>query len=259
ATNHALCSAVMLARRCCVVLLLILGWQRGGTVEDRRPDLTDQELFWGADQYDFAIVLPASGLECFWHFAHKGERFYLNFMVVQWVTGVANDRYLSVIVNAPNGRIIDSVDDGKGQIAFNADETGFYQMCFSNFHNRFGSMQIFMNFGVYYEESEDVKRQKEEEEIKKEEDRKHLNDTLTTIEDSSIRVQAYVFHMWRYYNFERMRRAADYYLLQYNSSYITTWSAVQSFVIIMAGYLQLFFLKKLFDVKTTTETDKPRC
>lgn len=45
------------------------------------PDLTDQELFWGADQYDFSVMLRAEGLECFWHFAHRGERFYLNFMV----------------------------------------------------------------------------------------------------------------------------------------------------------------------------------
>uniref|UniRef100_A0A669CGZ0 Transmembrane p24 trafficking protein 6 n=1 Tax=Oreochromis niloticus TaxID=8128 RepID=A0A669CGZ0_ORENI len=59
------------------------------------PNVTDQELFWRSDQYDFAIVLPAAGLEFFWHFAHGGERFYLNFMV-QWVMGVGHDRHLSV-------------------------------------------------------------------------------------------------------------------------------------------------------------------
>ncbi|KAJ4921856.1 hypothetical protein JOQ06_021679 [Pogonophryne albipinna] len=42
--------------------------------------MTDQELFWGTDQYDFSVVVPAAGLECFWHFAHRGERFYLSFM-----------------------------------------------------------------------------------------------------------------------------------------------------------------------------------
>ncbi|XP_066504526.1 transmembrane emp24 domain-containing protein 6-like [Hoplias malabaricus] len=244
----------MLARNFNAVLLLML-WQSCKAVKDLRPDVTDQELFWGAEQYDFSIVVLASGLECFWHFAHRGEHFYLDFMV-QWVTGVANDRHLSVIVNAPSGLVVGSVDDAKGQIAFNAEETGFYQMCFSNFHNRFGSMQIFLNFGVYYEGSQDMKQ---EEEIKKEEEKKHLNNTLTSIEESSSHVQAFVFHMWRYYNFERMRRGADYYLLLSNSHYISTWSAVQSLIIIMAGYLQLFFLKKLFHTKPTTETEKPRC
>ncbi|XP_007234393.2 transmembrane emp24 domain-containing protein 6 [Astyanax mexicanus] len=248
----------MLGKACSAVLLLMLGWHCAGAVKDLRPDITDQELFWGADQYDFAIVLPAAGLDCFWHFAHLGEHFYLHFMV-QWVTGVAVDRHLSVIVNAPSGLVVGSVDDARGEIAFTTKETGFYQMCFSNFHNRFGSMQIFLNFGVYYEDSGDVRNQKEKEEIKKEEEKKELNSTLTTIEISSVRVQAHVFHMWRFYNFERMRRGTDYYLLQSNGNYISTWSTVQSFVIVMAGYLQLFFLKKLFETKPTTETDKPRC
>lgn len=64
------------------LLLLILGWDCGKAMKDLHLEATDQEVFWGADQYDFAIVLPASGLECFWHFAHQGEHFYLNFMVI---------------------------------------------------------------------------------------------------------------------------------------------------------------------------------
>ena len=64
----------------CAVLLVLPG-QAGG--EEPFPNPSDQSLFWGADQYDFSIVVPAAGLECFWHFAHHGERFYLTFMVSQ--------------------------------------------------------------------------------------------------------------------------------------------------------------------------------
>lgn len=64
-----------------LVLLLALGRGSGGPVKDPQPGLSDQDLFWGADQYDFAIVLRASGLECFWHLAHQGEQFYFNYMV----------------------------------------------------------------------------------------------------------------------------------------------------------------------------------
>lgn len=160
-------------------------------------------------------------------------------------------------------------------------------MCFSNFHNRFGSMQISLNFGVYYQDSGNSKKDDNDEQ---------LNSTLNTIDVryimipqlqyltnkinqlcrmlrlwanietcwmsvqvSSNRLQSSVFHMWRYYSIERMRRTTDYYLLQYNSSYISTWSAALSLVIILAGYLQLFFLKRLFNTKQTTETEKPSC
>ncbi|XP_042610248.1 transmembrane emp24 domain-containing protein 6-like [Cyprinus carpio] len=234
-----------------VWLLLLFGLSNSGALKDPHPELSDQELFWGADQYDFSIMLHAGDLQCYWHFAHFGERFYLNFMV-QLVTGVALDRHLSVTVNAPSGLIVGKIDNSSGQIAFSVKETGFYQMCFSNFHNRFGSMQAFLNFGVYYE------GQKEEEKKKKEEYMKQINSTLSFIEESSSRLQRFVFHMWRHYNYERMRRGTDFYLLQSNSNYVNIWSAVQSLLIITAGYLQLYCLKRLFNTKPA-EGDKPRC
>ncbi|XP_064192897.1 transmembrane emp24 domain-containing protein 6-like [Anguilla rostrata] len=241
---------------CCTVFLLLLGKGGLGQTTRVRAMPGDQELLWGSDQYDFAIVLPASGLECFWHFAHYGEHFYLTYMV-QWATGVANARHLSVTVNSPDGHLVATTDDATGQINFKTEETGFYQMCLNNFHNRFGSMQVFLNFGVYYSEADEAQKQKEKK--KKEEASKNLNDTLYTIEDSANKLQGYTFHMWRFYNFARMRKGADYYLLLSNYNYVNWWSAVQSIVIIAAGYLQLFFLKRLFHTKTNTETNKPRC
>ncbi|XP_063052323.1 transmembrane emp24 domain-containing protein 6-like [Engraulis encrasicolus] len=252
---------MMLWRALALVLVLVLVFGHGaggGKVADPQPGISDQDLWWGADQYDFAIVLRAAGLECFWHMAHKGEQFYLNYMV-QWVTGVANDRHLAVTVNSPKGLLVGEAHEATGEIKFEAEETGFYQMCLSNFHNRFGSMQIFLNFGVYYEGLEETQKQKEEEEAKRKEDMKELNSTISTMEDSSVRLQSFVFHMWRHYNFARMRRGTDYYLLMSNSAYVTYWSAAQSAVILLSGYLQLLFLKRLFNTKPTTETEKPRC
>lgn len=54
--------------------------------------------------------------------------------------------------------------------------TGFYQLCLNNQQNHFGFMQVYLNFGVYYEAFEPDKKQPEE--------RKELNDTLEAIEVS---------------------------------------------------------------------------
>ncbi|KAL7403060.1 hypothetical protein ABVT39_023786 [Epinephelus coioides] len=240
------------------LILVFWGPVHGGPQTNLHPNITDQELFWGSDQYDFSVVLPAAGLECFWHFAHRGERFYLHFMV-QWVTGVGHDRHLSVTVNAPGGLIVSNVDDAKGQINFEAEETGFYQMCLSNFHNRFGTMQVFLSFGVYYDGFKDPSERKEEEKKKKEEVSKDLNNTLSVIQDATHKVENYVFHMFRYYSFGRMRKSADYFLLLSNSQYITWWSVALSLLIVTSGYLQLLFLKRLFITKTCAEEEKPRC
>ncbi|KAK9952738.1 hypothetical protein ABG768_018545 [Culter alburnus] len=100
-------------------------------------------------------------------------------------------------------------------------------MCFSNFHSRFGIMQVFLNFGVYYEGQENIEKQKGRRQEKKEEDMKQMNSSLSFTELSSIRLQKFVFLMWRHYNYERMRRGADFYLLQSNSTYVNIWTAVQ--------------------------------
>lgn len=51
---------------------------------------------------------------------------------------------------------------------------GFYQMCLTNAHNSFGSMQVFLNFGVYYKGAGDT--------TKTEDGRGNITDTLSQIE-----------------------------------------------------------------------------
>lgn len=47
----------------------------------------------------------------------------------------------------------------------------------------------------------------------------------------------------------RMREARDYALIKDNESYVGTWSLVQIFVIIITTSVQVYFVRKLFDVK----------
>ncbi|PWA19903.1 hypothetical protein CCH79_00016594 [Gambusia affinis] len=217
-----------------LIVLCFWGFSHCGLQTKPGSSRTDQELFWGADQYDFSVVLPAAATECFWHFAHHGEKFYLSFLV-QWVTGVGLHRDLSVTVNAPSSLLISTADDTKGQINFEVKETGIsdyccchlqqlhiytffstLNMCLSNFHNRFSTMQA-----------------------------------------ATSKVERDVFHMFRYYSFSRMRKSADHFLLLSNSQYITWWSMALSLLIVTSGYLQLLFLKSLFVSKA--EAEKPRC
>lgn len=194
-------------------------------------------------------------------------------------------------------------------------------MCFSNFHNRLSTMQIFLSFGVYYDDRNPSNPEKEKE---REELDKDLNNTLSVIEvnvfasfdqlvsvdnmpprsslnfdsllwdvdmnlfviysrpvvfaflnlvlaslhseisilkmsfppqGSTHKVKNFVFHMFRYYSFARMKRSSDYYLLRSNSKYMTWWSVALSLLIVTSGYLQLRFLKSLF--VSRSEDTKP--
>uniref|UniRef100_A0A3Q1I8C4 GOLD domain-containing protein n=1 Tax=Anabas testudineus TaxID=64144 RepID=A0A3Q1I8C4_ANATE len=204
-------------------------------------------LFRGSDRYDFAVVVPAAGMECFWHFAHQSGSFYLTYMV-RWATGVATDQRLFVTVSSPQGDLMASRNEAVARINFQTEVTGFYRMCLGNHNNQFGSVRVFLNFGVIYEGFEESKREMEEGE-------KVLNSTLTSIQESVQKLQNQIFHMWRHYNFARMRRGKDHYLLLSNLSYVDWWSSTQTLIIILSGYLQLLVLKRLFQ----TDSSRPRC
>uniref|UniRef100_A0A8D2JCZ9 GOLD domain-containing protein n=1 Tax=Varanus komodoensis TaxID=61221 RepID=A0A8D2JCZ9_VARKO len=200
-----------------------------------------------AAQHNFAIVIPAGGIECFWQHAYPQGHFYFGYEV-QWTSGISHDRHVLATANDPSGTHLGTSQDTRGQINFQATETGFYQLCLSNRYNHFGSVQVRLNLGVFYGDF-NLKGLEEPE-------RKKLNDTLDAIQDSTTRLLVSVFHMWRYYNFARMRNAADFFLVQSNYNYVNWWSAAQSVTIVLSGVLQLYFLKRLF---TTQPTSKPRC
>ncbi|XP_046890857.1 transmembrane emp24 domain-containing protein 6-like isoform X2 [Hypomesus transpacificus] len=197
-------------------LLLLLSHDGTGQKTEAR---LEPGAFRGSDQYDFAIVVPASGRECFWHFAHQSGNFYLTYMV-QWVTGIASNHQLFATVTAPDGSLMASSSNTLGQIHFVTEVTGF----------------------------EEARKETEE-------GYRILNSTLSNIEESTKKLQGHIYQMWRLYNFARMRRGADHYLLLSNFNYVTWWSVAQSAVIVLAGFLQLFFLKRLFH----TDTKRLRC
>ncbi|XP_021075801.1 transmembrane emp24 domain-containing protein 6 [Mus pahari] len=208
----------------------------------------DQPLFRGADRNDFAIMVSPGATECFWQFADQMGYLYFSYEV-QRILGMSHDRHIVATASTPQGFLIDTSQDVRGQINFATQETGFYQLCLKNEHNRFSSIQVYLNFGVFYEGPEVDDKQSR---------RKQLNDTLDAIEDSTQRVQNQVFHMWRFYNSARMRKVADFFLLQSNYTYVNWWSTAQSLAIILSGALQLYFLKRLFTA-STSDTKKPRC
>ncbi|XP_067349995.1 transmembrane emp24 domain-containing protein 6-like [Channa argus] len=237
-------TAAMLLNALLIVLSSHCAWARKS-----EPSLGEggAGLFRGSDKYDFAIVVPAAGMECFWHFAHQSGSFYLTYMV-QWVTGMANDPRLFVTVSSPQGSLMGSKNEAVGQIHFQTEMTGFYRMCLGNHNNRFGGIRVFLNFGVIYEGFEESKRQMQEED-------KVFNSTVAGIEESVQRLQNQIFHVWRHYNFARMRKGKDHHLLLSNLNYVNWWSATQSLLIVLSGYLQLLVLKRLFH----RDSSRPRC
>nr|XP_047906448.1 transmembrane emp24 domain-containing protein 6 isoform X1 [Anser cygnoides] len=155
------------------LLLLGLPGPAGCPMTEPLSGSSDEPPFRGADRYDFAVIVTAGATECFWQFAHQSGNFFFSYEV-QRATGFANSRIILATASDPNGFQIGASQDVRGQISFPTRETGFYQLCLDNQHNHFGFMQVYLNFGVYYD-GFSVEREQPAE-------RRQLNDTLEAIE-----------------------------------------------------------------------------
>ncbi|XP_059849095.1 transmembrane emp24 domain-containing protein 6 [Hypanus sabinus] len=231
----------------CVILLLSGRCQKSESTSGS----SESVVFHGANQHDFSVIVEGGGQECLWQYAEQKGYFYFNYEV-QWVVGLQNDRTITATVNAPNGYLIDTSSETNGQINFKTEQTGFYQLCLNNFFSHFGSKQIFISFGTYYDGFDEEKETVNKVNV-------HLNDTVSAIQEATIQIQIYVFHMWRYYNFARMHKGADYFAALALNNYVYWWSFTQSVVIVLSGVSQLYFLKQLFAVRGITAGEKPRC
>ncbi|NXX85170.1 TMED6 protein, partial [Urocolius indicus] len=217
-----------------LLLLLLLG-PAGCPRTEPLSGAGTEPLFHGADRYDFAVIVPAGAVECFWQFAHQSGSFFFSYEV-QRATGIGNSRSILVTARDPNGIQLGASQHVRGQISFLTRETGSYELCLDNQQNHLGFMQVYLNFGVYYEDFNEDKQT----------EKKELNNTLEAIGGSIRKLQLRVFHTWRFYRLLRMRAAADSTLLDSNRSYVSRWSAAQSCVIVLSGLLQLHGLKRLF-------------
>jgi hypothetical protein len=56
--------------------------------------------------------------------------------------------------------------------------------------------------------------------------------------------------MFQHQSFSRAREARDYALIMDNNSYVQFWSFIQIVVIILTTTIQVYFVRKLFDIKS---------
>lgn len=60
--------------------------------------------------------------------------------------------------------------------------------------------------------------------------------------------------MLQHQHYSRSRETRDFNLLEDNNSYVVRWSIVQIFVVLTTTAVQVYFVRKLFDIKTGGRT-----
>lgn len=81
---------------------------------------------------------------------------------------------------------------------------------------------------------------------------------FSCFQNSLSSVQKSISTMFRFQANTRMEIVRDWYLVMGNMKYVGYWSIAQCVVIVTSAVAQVYFLRKLFEVKNVTPSAKPR-
>jgi hypothetical protein len=194
--------------------------------------------------YEFKIHIDAGREDCFYQFIQQSSSLYVAFQVMR-----GGDNQAGFAIRNPHGQFVmpyvwkphAEFDEASVQ------SPGYYSLCIDNTGSRFASKLVSLYVASF-------KRDEWEKYIQE------LTDAEVTVGNftNSLRnVDNNIAAMIKSLDHSRRVNSADWYLVDGNNRYVQNWSIAQCIVVIISSVVQVFFVKKLFDVKDTLK-GKPK-
>ncbi|XP_076244101.1 transmembrane emp24 domain-containing protein 5 [Calliopsis andreniformis] len=184
---------------------------------------------------DYKIHIDAGKEDCYFQYVNAGATFYVNFQVIRGGDGQAG-----FAVRNSEGVIVHPY-----QWLSNSDyqdtvkNAGYYSICIDNQFSRYASKLVNLYITVIrYDEWDKYARELSE-----------LNLSVENFTTSIINVEKNINEMLQTQHLSRSREARDLSLLLDNNFYVQTWSIAQIIVITVTTTVQVYFVRKLFEVK----------
>ncbi|KOC62562.1 Transmembrane emp24 domain-containing protein 5 [Habropoda laboriosa] len=184
---------------------------------------------------DYKVHIDAGKEDCYFQYVNAGATFYVNFQVVRGGDGKAG-----FVVRNPEGLIVHMYqwlpNSDYQEIVKNA---GYYCICINNQFSRFASKLVNLYITVIrYDEWNNYSRELEE-----------LNLSVENFTTAIINVERNINEMLQTQHLSRSKEARDLNLLLDNNFYVQTWSIAQIIAIMVTTTIQVYFVRKLFEVK----------
>jgi hypothetical protein len=184
---------------------------------------------------DYKVHIDPGKEDCYFQYVNPGATFYVSFQVLRGGDGMAG-----FAVRHPNGQIVHPY-----QWRPNADYQdqssagGYYSVCIDNQFSRFAAKLVNLYLTVIrYDQWDKFTKEVEE-----------LNLSVENFTESIKGVERNINEMLQYQHHTRGRETWDFNLLEDNNRYVQNWSVVQILVITFTTVLQVYFVRKLFDIK----------
>lgn len=144
-------------------------------------------------------------------------------------------------VRHPNGAIVHPYQwQPSSEYSDQSSTGGYYSVCVDNQFSRFAGKLVNIYITVIrYDEWDKYAKEIEELQL-------NIHNFTSTINT----VQRNINDMLQYQSHSRSREARDFALLADNNVYVQKWSLAQILVILVTTTIQVYFVRKLFDIKT---------
>ncbi|XP_012937856.1 transmembrane emp24 domain-containing protein 5 [Aplysia californica] len=195
-------------------------------------------------QHEFKVDIPGSTEDCFFQAVSEGAQMHVSFEVLK-----GGDKNVDFYVRDQNWQVME-VQNYKQSGTYNLENAraGTYAICIDNVFSRFGTKLVYI-YIVTFVMQEWVQFQMELSSL-------HLMaaNFTTSLND----VQSSVEYMKQSQAAARFHVIRDWYLVQGNNYYVFMWSLIQCALILIAGAVQVFTVRRLFRTTNVTPSAKPR-
>lgn len=184
---------------------------------------------------DYKVHIDAGKEDCYFQYVQPGATFYASFQVLR-----GGDNMAGFAVRHPNGQIVHPYEwRASAEYTDQSSLGGYYSVCIDNQFSRFASKLVNLYLTVIrYDQWEQLAKEVEEMNL----NMQNFTQTIMTVERNINDILQYQHH-------SRARESRDYNLLVDNNSYVLKWSIVQILAIATTTAFQVYFVRKLFDVK----------
>lgn len=193
---------------------------------------------------DYKVHIEAGKEDCYFQYVQPGSTFYVSFQVIRGGDGMAG-----FAVRNPRGEIVHPYQwQASSDYTDGSSMGGYYAVCIDNQFAKFASKLVNLYLTVIrYDEWEKYTKEIED-----------LNVNINNFTGTISTVERNLNAMFQYQSHSRNTEARDYALIIDNNSYVQNWSLLQIVVIILTTSVQVYFVRKLFDVKPGAAGSKMR-
>jgi len=185
---------------------------------------------------DYKVHIDAGKEDCYYQYAQPGATFYAAMQVIRGGDGMAG-----FAVKHPSGQMVHPYQwQAQSDYTDNQSTGGYYSICIDNQFSRFAAKLINLYITVVkYDDWEKFTKEIED-----------LNLNIQNFTQVIQKVETNLHITLQFQSHSRAIEARDYALLKENNNYVGTWSLVQIFVVVITTCVQVYFVRKLFDIKS---------